>query len=94
MVEMFGARAARVLAIKLLDWLRLGRRLRNTKPMVLNPHYPWCNNLISWLDQEDSVKIYFYCKNNRFNFLPDVPLKKIDEIKVFVRKHYCPRLMI
>src|SRR3954452_20923733 len=64
----------RIVAIKILSWLKSQNRVHTKRPLPLNIEYPWCSQLIDWLTVDSHLSNLFSESEGLFDFRPDVPV--------------------
>lgn len=92
-----------VIAIEIISWLKLqhkrelwiqqGRRA-SLKPMPLNINYPWCNELIDYLKQDNELSRHFVIVDNNLDIKPIVSDEEIRQLRKFAYDNYNPEKLI
>ena len=92
-----------VIAIELVSWLKLqhkrelwiqqGRRA-SLKPMPLNTNYPWCNELIDYLKQDNELSRHFVIVDNNLDIKPIMSDEEIRQLRKFAYDNYNPEIFI
>ncbi len=72
LVEIVGKLGLRVVAIKLLSWLRFQAKWHNEKPLVLNWNWPWCQDMKKVLEWLGPLRELLEIEGNECNFKPSV----------------------
>jgi len=87
-----GREEVRLLAIKLLGWLKSRNRFQRNRPLALNKHRPWCRELVDWLTHDERLASLFSASEDSFDFRDDVPEELRRAIWAKVDAEYSPRL--
>lgn len=88
-----GSQELRVVAIKVLGWLKSRARFPNDRPFNLYDSFGWCANLRVLVASSDELSSTFQIDGNVLNFAPTVTPLERREIEKFVDQHYRPPLM-
>lgn len=88
-----------VIVIEILSWLQLqhkrkiwieqGRKAK-LNPMKLNMNYPWCNELIIYMSQDNALSEYFSISENTLDFRTDISKEIVDECIDYAFDNYKP----
>lgn len=92
-----------VIVTRILSWLKLerkreiwteqGRKMRH-RPMELNLDYPWCNDLISLLKEDNPLAEVFCVTGRYFSFKDRVSPEYIKEARRIAYEKYNPQMII
>ena len=92
-----------VIVIEILSWLKLERkreiwqeqgRKTNNKPMKLNLNYPWCNDLVRILGEDNQIADVFCVENNNLIFRKSISDDYIHEARIIAYEKYNPQMII
>ena len=87
-----GSQPLRVVAIKLLGWLKARTAFPNERPLKLSDEVEWCANLRTLMSSSPELSAMFQIDGDALNFSPAVPQAQRREIEEFVGQNYRPPL--
>jgi hypothetical protein len=82
----------RILAIKLLGWLKEMARTGKHRPLAFNNTYTWCHNLLTLLSNIPQLNDLLVVDGNHIDFRDTLPADERVEIARYVDDHYKPKL--
>ncbi len=91
--ESIGPTGLRVVAIKVLSWLKSQNRLPTKRPLKINMEYPWCANLATLLATNTDIAVIFVLCEDAFDFRAEIAEGTRREILACVDAHYQPPLI-
>jgi hypothetical protein len=87
-----GAARLRVVAIKLLGWLKSQNRLRTKRPLDLKVAFAWCAELRNVLAHDSSLGTIFVASDNSVDFRSEISEDLRNEIRGEVDSNHNPPL--
>lgn len=91
--ERIGDDRLRILAIKLLAWMKAQHRSRKLRPLTLADDFTWCNDLRHVLRYDDTLTAVFAIKDHTLNFVDSLPTSERLALCETVDSRYRPPLM-
>ena len=91
--EAIGKKELRVVAIKILNWLKAQKRTSKNISLTIKNEHDWCKNLKHWLAHDALLANLFYIHENKYNFLPTVKENLRKKIRDTVDHSFKPPLM-
>jgi hypothetical protein len=91
-IEKIGPRETRVVAIKILGWLKEMARSKSADALAFDENYPWCQNLLVLLCDIPQLNELFHVAGRHIVFRDTVPASDREEIAKYVHAHYNPKV--
>lgn len=91
--DTIGSHRLRVVAIKVLGWLKSQHRMATKCALALNRSHTWCENLEVWMQLGSPLSECFEIGEDGFDFRAEVTQDERDDIRAMVDTHHQPRLM-
>jgi len=91
-VEVFGQKNVRVVAIELFSWLKRQKRFGHEKPLELKQQYTWCEKLPLMLEEWPALSELFIVDSGRCNFRECMSIDQRDQIRTEATERYQPVL--
>jgi hypothetical protein len=92
-VGRIGEKEVRVVAIKLLGWLKERAREGRQLWLAFKKSYPWCQNLLLLLETPPVAEL-FEVDGNRIDFHDNIEVDERQEIEKYVDLGYKPRVTV
>jgi hypothetical protein len=93
-LEEIGAVEVRIVAIKLLGWLKQLARTGKQKGLKFNKSYTWCMNFIRLMSTLPELRLLLELKEREIDFRSDVSADERLEIAKYVDVHHNPKLRV
>ena len=82
----------RVVAIKLLGWIKVQARQKKPQPLELCPAFPWCERLRNVVQKNEHFSEVFNVEGNILDFRVEVSQKERAQILELVNEKFNPPL--
>jgi hypothetical protein len=87
-----GSQRMRVVAIKLVSWLKGMRRLGKPLPLPLNTQFEWCHDLLQLINDKGLLRDVINVREDGLVLSPDLSSQEREELLAFVDAGYKPKL--
>jgi hypothetical protein len=87
-----GSQRMRVVAIKLVSWLKDMRRLGKPLPLPLNTQFEWCRDLVQLINDKGLLRDVIDVREDGLMLSPDLSSQEREELLAFVDAGYKPKL--
>ncbi len=88
-----GRKQVRVVAIKLLSWMKSQHRIGKLWPLELLEKFEWCRNLLHLMQKQAFASDLIHATDTTVVFLPELNEDQVKTLLAFVDAGYQPQLM-